>query len=121
MAEAALHDLVEGARARGDVVVDDQTGQTDALDRDRPVALLLDELPEERVAYVEQRLLAVDGLAQCQQPGTADREQLHDVGGFDGMGGLCEISSHDFNGIVELSVETSARHRQAHGTKASKR
>ena len=41
--------VVEGARARDDVVVDDQAHHAVALDRDRPVALLLDELPEEIV------------------------------------------------------------------------
>jgi len=120
VAESVLHDLVEGARARGDVVVHDQAHHAVALDRDRPVALLLDELPEELVAQVEQSVLAVGGLAQGEQP-RPGREQPHDCGRLDGMGGVLDVSSHTFNGIVEQSVETFPRYRQAHGSKPSKR
>ena len=68
VAEAALHDLVERARARRDVVVHDQAHEAVALDRERPVALLLDQMPEDLVAHLEQLLLAVGGLAQGEQP-----------------------------------------------------
>jgi hypothetical protein len=71
VAEAALHDVVERAGARHDVVVDDQAHQAVALDCDRPVALPLDELPEEIVAYLEQEVFAVGGLAEREHARTA--------------------------------------------------
>lgn len=120
MAEPVLHDLVESACAGGDVAVHDQAHQTVALDRDRPVALLLDELAEELVAHVEQSVLAVGGLAQSEQP-RPGREQFHDGGVLDGMGDVLDFSSHAFNGIVEPSVETFPRYWQDDETKPSKR
>ncbi len=116
VAEAALHDLVEAARAGGDVRVDEQRRQAVALDRDRPVALLLDELPEELVAHVEQRVLAVGGLAQREHP-RPGREQPHDGGGLDGVDGVLDVSSHAFNAIVEPPVETFPRYRGEDGAK----
>ncbi len=101
--EAALHDLVEGARPSGDVVVDDQSGQAVALQRDRPVALPLDQSPEQFVAHLEQGVLAVGRLAQCEHPG-AGRQQLHEGGRPDGTGGVLDVDRHAFNAIVELSV-----------------
>src|SRR5215211_3762629 len=120
VAEAALHDLVEGARAGRDVVVHDQAHHAVALDRDRPVALLLDELPEEIVSQLEQNILAVGGLAQGEEP-RPDREQPHDGSSVDGMGGPSDTSSHALNGIVEPTVETSRRYQQSGDAKPSKR
>lgn len=105
VAEAPFHGLVEGARTRGDVVVDDEAAQTVTLDGDRPVALVVDELPEELVPQVEQRALTVGGLAEGEQS-RAVWQQRHDCGGGDGVGGICECSSHSVNGIVEPAVET---------------
>lgn len=119
MADPLHHDLVESARTRGDVVVHDQAHHAVALDRDRPVALLLDKLPEELVAQVEQSVLTVGGLAQGEQPRLAG-EQPHDGGSLDGMGGVLDVGSHAFNGIVEPSVETFPGYRRPHGEKPSK-
>jgi hypothetical protein len=120
VAEAALHDLVEGARARRDVVVHDQAHHAVTLDRDRPVALLLDELPEEIVSQVEQNVLAVGGLAQGEQP-RPGRDQPHDGSSVDDMGGVCDTSSHALNGIVEPTMKTSRRYRQNSDAKPSRR
>ncbi len=58
-----------------------------------PVALLLDELPEELVSQLEQNVLAVGGLAQGKQarPG---REQADHGGGVDGVDGVLEGGGH---------------------------
>ncbi|MEV1203997.1 class I SAM-dependent methyltransferase [Microbispora rosea] len=103
------------ARARSDVVVHDQTHQAVALDADRPVALLLDELPEEHVAHVEQEVFAMGGLAQGEQPWPA-REQPHDGGGLHGLDGVRDADIHTFNGIVEPSGgDLSGRPPGSHG------
>ncbi|GAA2621835.1 hypothetical protein GCM10009863_39920 [Streptomyces axinellae] len=66
-------------------------------------------MPEEFVARLGQRGLAMDGLAQGEQPGPGG-EQLQGGGGFDGMTDVCDIGGgHGFNGIVELSVKTFTR------------
>src|SRR5206468_5071537 len=91
-----------------------------ALDRDRPVALLLDELPEEIVSQVEQNVLAVGGLTQGEQPWPG-REQPHDGSSVDGMGGVFDASSHALNGIVEPTIKTSPRYWQDSEAKPSKR
>ena len=97
VAEAARHGLVEAAGTRRDVVVRDQAHQAVALDRDRPVPLLLDELPEEVVSQVEQNVRAVGGLTQGKQP-RPGREQSHDGGSVD--------DGHTINRIVEPSIES---------------
>lgn len=120
VAEPALHDVVKDARTRRDVVVHDQAHHAVALDRDRPVALLPGELPEEIVSQVEQNVLAVGGLTQGKQP-RPGREQPHDGSGVDEMGGVFDSSSHTFNGIVEPTVETYPRYRQDSEAKPSRR
>ncbi|GAA3655969.1 hypothetical protein GCM10022224_018890 [Nonomuraea antimicrobica] len=72
------------------------------------MALLLDELPEQLVAQLQEHVLAVGGLAHGEQPGPG-REQPHDGGGLDGLGGVFYARIHAFNGIFEPSVEAFAR------------
>ena len=105
MAEPALHHLVQVARTRRDVAVDDQPFQAVSLDRDRPVALLLDELTEEVVSQLKKDFLAVGGLTQREQTWPA-RQQPHDGIGVDGVSGVNERRSHTFDGIVESPIET---------------
>jgi len=83
--EAALEGVVQRAGARGHVVVDDERPYAVALERDRSVALLLHELPEELIAHGEQDVLAVGGFAKGEQA-RSSRQQAHDGGAVDGMG-----------------------------------
>ncbi len=93
MAEAAPHGLVEGARTAGDVVVHDQAHQAVGLQRDRAVAVCLDELPEHVVAQLEQGLLAVGRLAEREHARPAG-QQAQDGTGVDGLGDVGDSSSH---------------------------
>src|SRR5690606_30672877 len=120
VAEATLHDLVQAAGARGDVVVHDQAQQAVALEGDGLVALLLDELAEELVARLEQDVRAVGGLAQSEQPGPG-REQPPDGSGVNGMGGGFDSNGHTLNSIVELTIESLSRFSEENGAKPSKR
>lgn len=88
------HDVVESARAAGHPLIDDQPREAVALDRDRPVHLVFDELAEHAVAHQEELLHAVRGFAQAEQP-RAGREGVQEVG---------EI--HAFDRIPEQPVET---------------
>ncbi|SCE90275.1 hypothetical protein GA0070214_103138 [Micromonospora chaiyaphumensis] len=98
------------------MIVHGQAQQAVALDGDGPVAVLLDELPEEIVAQVEQDHLAVGGLTEGEHPRPV-REQGADGGGVDGLGEVFEVS-RSLNGIVEPSVQTFPRTRAErwHGT-----
>ena len=67
VAEAALHDLVEVAGAGGDVLVDQEGLEAVALDGERAEALVLDQVPEDRVTRLAQLGHEVHGLAQAEQ------------------------------------------------------
>ncbi|WP_345404602.1 hypothetical protein [Nonomuraea salmonea] len=68
MAETTRHHRGQVPGARGDVVVHHQPFHAVALDGDAPVALLLDEPPDQLVAQAEQGLVAVGRLAEGEQP-----------------------------------------------------
>jgi hypothetical protein len=67
--------------------VHDQASQAVALDGNARESLVLDEVPEEIVAYFEQNVLAVRGFTQGEHP-RPGREHLQDGGG------IVQSSSH---------------------------
>nr|WP_229883860.1 hypothetical protein [Streptomyces omiyaensis] len=89
VAESACHDVVEVAGAGGDVIVDGRTRRAIALQRDDPVSLVFDELPEEFVAHVEEGVLAVGGPVQREQPRPGP-DQPQDTCRGDDSGGVLD-------------------------------
>ena len=77
MAETGLHHLTEFSLSVRDEGVDRQGGEAIRLDRDRSVAIVLDEILERLVSQLRERLHAVHGLAQAEQsgPGRKRREK----------------------------------------------
>jgi hypothetical protein len=106
VAEAAPHDVVERPGALRDVRVHDQCREAVALDRDRPVTLVLHEVAEGLVALPEERLLAVRGLAEGEQARRSRErpEQFRDRGALEGPAGVDDRGFHTFDRIVEPSV-----------------
>ena len=97
MAEAAFHDVIERARARRDVVVHHQAPEAVALDGERPVALVLDQMPEDLVAQLAQLPHEVPGLAQAEQqgPGGKRPEERRDGRAVERPGRVPDL--HTFN------------------------
>ncbi len=104
VAEAALHDVIERARARRDVVVHHEAPEAVALDGEGPVALVLDQIPEDLVAQLAQLPHEVPGLAQAEQQGLGGKrpEERRDARAIERPGRVLDI--HTFNGISEHSV-----------------
>jgi hypothetical protein len=69
MTETVLHDVVKRTDTASDERVDRQAGQTAALERDRPVTLVLDERLEHLVSQPQERFLPVHGFPEAEQAG----------------------------------------------------